>query len=69
MRPNPDGYNIDPIWILSTFGERVEYEGQHFPRILADVAAMLKCEGIMFLSVAAIFGHTKNAPNVGIRMI
>ena len=32
MRPNPDGYNIDQFgYFLDLAGERVEYEGQHFP--------------------------------------
>ena len=32
MRPNPDGYNIDQFgYFLDLVGERVEYEGQHFP--------------------------------------
>lgn len=32
MRPNPDGYSIDPFgYFLDLVGERVEYEGQHFP--------------------------------------
>ena len=32
LRPNPDGYDIDPFgYFLDLAGERVEYEGQHFP--------------------------------------
>lgn len=32
MRPNPDGYPVDQFgYFLDLTGERIEYEGQHFP--------------------------------------
>ena len=32
MRPNPDGFDIDNFgYFLDLTGERIEYEGQHFP--------------------------------------
>lgn len=32
MRPNPDGYDVDQFgYFADATGERIEYEGQHFP--------------------------------------
>ena len=45
LRPNPDGYNIDPFgYFLDLAGERVEYEGQHFPAHFAR-----RCSHVEFL--------------------
>ena len=45
LRPNPDGYNVDNFgYFLDLAGERVEYEGQHFPAHFAR-----RCSHVDFL--------------------
>lgn len=45
LRPNPDGYNVDNFgYFLDLTGERVEYEGQHFPAHFAR-----RCSHVDFL--------------------
>lgn len=45
LRPNPDGYNVDNFgYFLDLAGERVEYEGQHFPAHFAR-----RCSHVEFL--------------------
>lgn len=70
LRPNPDGYNVDQFgYFLDLVGERGRYEGQHFPAHFSRRCSHVKLKDIMFSSDCSYFWSSKNAWNVGIRMI
>ena len=66
MRPNPDGYNIDPFgYFLDLAGERVEYEGQHFPSHFSRRCSHVEVKGHNVFERCFYFWSYKECPECG----
>lgn len=66
MRPNPDGYNIDPFgYFLDLAGERVEYEGQHFPAHFSRRCSHVEVRGHNVFERCEYYWSYKECPECG----
>ena len=66
MRPNPDGYNIDSFgYFLDLAGERVEYEGQHFPAHFSRRCSHIEVRGHNVFERCSYFWSYKECPECG----
>lgn len=63
MRPNPDGYDIDPFgYFLDLAGERVEYEGQHFPAHFSRRCSHIEVKGHNVFERCTYYWSYKECP-------
>lgn len=66
MRPNPDGYNVDQFgYFLDLAGERVEYEGQHFPAHFSRRCSHVEVKGHNVFERCSYFWSYKECPECG----
>lgn len=66
LRPNPDGYNIDQFgYFLDLAGERVEYEGQHFPAHFSRRCSHIEVRGHNVFERCSYFWSYKECPECG----
>ena len=66
MRPNPDGYNVDQFgYFLDLVGERVEYEGQHFPAHFSRRCSHIEVRGHNVFERCSYFWSYKECPECG----
>lgn len=63
LRPNPDGYDIDPFgYFLDLAGERVEYEGQHFPAHFSRRCSHVEVKGHNVFERCTYYWSYKECP-------
>ena len=66
LRQNPDGYNIDPFgYFLDLVGERVEYEGQHFPAHFSRRCSHVEVRGHNVFERCSYFWSSKECLECG----
>ena len=66
LRPNPDGYDIDPFgYFLDLAGERVEYEGQHFPAHFSRRCSHVEVRGHNVFERCSYFWSYKECTECG----
>jgi len=66
MRPNPDGYNVDQFgYFLDLAGERVEYEGQHFPAHFSRRCSHVEVRGHNVFERCSYFWSSKECLECG----
>ena len=66
MRPNPDGYNVDQFgYFLDLAGERVEYEGQHFPAHFSRRCSHVEVKGHNVFERCSYFWSSKECLECG----
>lgn len=66
LRPNPDGYDIDPFgYFLDLAGERVEYEGQHFPAHFSRRCSHVEVRGHNVFERCGYYWSYKECPECG----
>ena len=66
LRPNPDGYNIDPFgYFLDLVGERVEYEGQYFPAHFSRRCSHVEVRGHNVFERCSYFWSSKECLECG----
>ena len=66
LRPNPDGYTFDQFgYFLDLVGERVEYEGQHFPAHFSRRCSHVEVRGHNVFERCSYFWSFKECPECG----
>ena len=66
LRPNPDGYNVDQFgYFLDLAGERVEYEGQHFPAHFSRRCSHVEVRGHNVFERCSYFWSSKECLECG----
>ena len=66
LRPNPDGYEIDQFgYFLDLTGERVEYEGQHFPAHFSRRCSHVEVKGHNVFERCSYYWSYKECPECG----
>ena len=66
LRPNPDGYLSDKFgYFTDLTGERIEYEGQHFPSHFARRCSHIESKGHNHFERCGYFWSSKECPECG----
>ena len=66
LRPNPDGYTFDQFgYFLDLVGERVEYEGQHFPAHFSRRCSHVEVKGHNVFERCSYFWSSKECLECG----
>lgn len=66
LRPNPDGYQFDQFgYFLDLTGNRIEYEGQHFPAHFSRRCSHVEIRGHNTFERCSYFWSSKECPECG----
>ena len=66
LRPNPDGYQFDQFgYFLDLTGNRIEYEGQHFPAHFSRRCSHVEIRGHNTFERCSYFWSFKECPECG----